>query len=86
MMTHRAIRREYDEAGSVNALLALWAWMPARWSACRMIDPMAHWLRKPRIGALVRRNTRRPLLRGRPWRRYAAIASPTSAGRGSAVR
>jgi hypothetical protein len=25
MLTHRAIRREYDAAGSVNALLALWA-------------------------------------------------------------
>ncbi len=32
------------------------------------------------------RNTRRLVLRGRPCRRYAAIASPTSAGRGSAVR
>ena len=27
MLTHRAIRREYDEAGSVNALLALWAFV-----------------------------------------------------------
>ena len=27
MLTRRAIRREYDEAGSVNALLALWAFV-----------------------------------------------------------
>ena len=27
MLTYRAIRREYDEAGSVNALLALWAFV-----------------------------------------------------------
>ena len=27
MLTHRAIRRDYDEAGSVNALLALWAFV-----------------------------------------------------------
>ena len=27
MLTLRAIRREYDEAGSVNALLALWAFV-----------------------------------------------------------
>ena len=47
-----------------------------------MIDPMAHWPRKPRMGALLRRNTRRLVLRGRPWRRYAAIALPTSVGKG----
>ena len=27
MLTHRAIRRDYDAAGSVNALLALWAFV-----------------------------------------------------------
>ena len=27
MLRHRAIRREYDDAGSVNALLALWAFL-----------------------------------------------------------
>ena len=41
---------------------------------------------KPRIGACARKNTRRQALRGRPCRRYAAIAAPTSAGTGSAAR
>ena len=54
--------------------------MPARWSACRTIDPMAHWPRNPRMGALPRKNTRRLVLRGRPCCRYAAIALPTSLG------
>ena len=27
MLRHRAIRREYDDAGSVNGLLALWAFV-----------------------------------------------------------
>ena len=35
------------------------------------------------MGALARKNTRRLVLRGRPCRRYATIASPTSAGKGS---
>jgi hypothetical protein len=38
-------------------------------------------VQKARMEALLRRNTRRLVLHGRLWGRYAAIASPTSAGR-----
>jgi hypothetical protein len=38
------------------------------------------------MGALLRRNTRRLGLGGRPWRRYAAMAAPTSVGSGRTVR
>ena len=48
--------------------------------------PNATGPRKPRMGALTRRNTRRLALCGRPRRRYVAIASPTSADKGSSVR
>jgi len=36
--------------------------------------------------ALARKKTRRLLLGGRPYRKYAAIEAPTSAGKGRVLR
>src|SRR6266571_4173593 len=60
-------------------------WMRARKRAFRTSVPMAP-LIKPRKGACIRKKSRRLLLCGRPFRRYAAIAAPTSVGKGRVVR
>ena len=55
---------------------------PARRQARRTINDTPPRCR-PARGAVTLKNTSRRSVRGRAWRRYAAIASPTSTGNGS---